>query len=86
VFGLIFGVHAFGRLYASTPGIPAERASALRTAFMATMSDKEFLADAARTQIDVSPATAAEVEAFIARVAASPPQAIERAKRAIRPE
>jgi hypothetical protein len=53
---------------------------------MATMSDKEFLADAARTQIDVSPATAAEVEAFIARVAASPPQAIERAKRAIRPE
>jgi tripartite-type tricarboxylate transporter receptor subunit TctC len=86
VFGLIFGVHALGRLYASSPGIPAERASALRAAFMATMRDKEFLADAARTQIDVSPATAAEVETFIARVAASPPQAIERAKRAIRPE
>jgi tripartite-type tricarboxylate transporter receptor subunit TctC len=82
VFGLIFGVQALGRIYGSTPSIPAERRHALRAAFTATMSDPQFLADAAKTQIDVSPATGAEVEAFMARVAASPPEVVERAKRA----
>jgi tripartite-type tricarboxylate transporter receptor subunit TctC len=82
VFGLIFGVQALGRIYGSTPSIPAERRQALRAAFTATMSDPQFLADAAKTQIDVSPATGAEVEAFMARVAASPPEVVERAKRA----
>jgi tripartite-type tricarboxylate transporter receptor subunit TctC len=82
VFGLIFGVQALGRIYGSTPSIPAERRQALRAAFTATMSDPQFLADAVKTQIDVSPATGAEVEAFMAHVAASPPEVVERAKRA----
>ena len=86
LFGLIFGVQALGRVYASTPGIPMERAVALRAAFMATMTDPQFLSDAAKTQIDVSPMTGAEIEAFIARVAAAPPDVVERAKRAIRHE
>ena len=84
VFGLIFGVQALGRFYGSTPEVPAERRNALRAAFMATMSDPQFQADAAKTQIDVSPMTGAEVEAFIAGVAASPPEVVERAKRAAR--
>ena len=43
-----------------------------------------FLADAAKTQIDIAPSTGEEVEAFIARVVASPPAVVERAKRAVR--
>ncbi len=86
VFGLIFGVQALGRIYGSAPAIPAERRDALRAAFMATMSDPQFLADAAKSQIDVNPTTGAEVEAFIARIAASSPAVVERARRATRPE
>ena len=55
VFGLIFGVQALGRIYVSPPGLPPERRDALRTAFIATMADPQFLADAAKTQIDVNP-------------------------------
>lgn len=84
VFGLIFGVQALGRIYGSTPGIPAERKNALRSAFVATMSDPQFLNDAAKSQIDVNPTTGAAVEAFIARVATSSPEVVERARRATR--
>jgi hypothetical protein len=74
VFGLIFGAQALGRIYGSTPGIPAARSNALRAAFMATMNDPQFLSDAARSQIDVNPTSGAEVEAFIARMASSSPE------------
>jgi tripartite-type tricarboxylate transporter receptor subunit TctC len=84
VFGLIFGAQALGRIYGSTPSIPAERRNALRAAFMATMSDPQFLSDAVKSQIDVNPMSGAEVEAFIARMASSSPEVVERARRATR--
>jgi tripartite-type tricarboxylate transporter receptor subunit TctC len=84
VFGLIFGVQALGRFYVSPPAMPAVRLQALRSAFMATATDPDFLADAAKMQIDIVPATGTEVETFIARVAASSPAVVERARRAIR--
>jgi hypothetical protein len=62
--------------------VPKERANALRTAFMATAKDPAFLEDAVKTQIDVSPMTGEEVEAFIARISSSSPNVIERAKQA----
>jgi tripartite-type tricarboxylate transporter receptor subunit TctC len=84
VFGLIFGTLALGRIYVSPPGVPAERAKALRTAFMATAKDAAFLDDAIKTQIDISPMTGEQVEAFIARLSAASPAMIERAKQAYR--
>jgi hypothetical protein len=84
VFGLIFGLQALGRIYGSPPGVPPARRDALREAFVATTRDPQFLAEAAKAQIDVNPATGAEVEAFIAHVAASSPEVVERAKRATR--
>jgi tripartite-type tricarboxylate transporter receptor subunit TctC len=84
VFGLIFGAQALGRIYGSAPGIPVERRNALRAAFMATMSDPQFLSDAGKSQIDINPTSGAEVEAFIARVTASSPEVVERARRATR--
>lgn len=84
VFSLIFGTQALGRPYASTPGVPIERRNALRAAFMATMQDPQFLADAERTKIDVSPMAGDEVDAFMARVNGAPSAVVERAKRAVR--
>jgi tripartite-type tricarboxylate transporter receptor subunit TctC len=85
VHGLIFGVQSLGKLYAAPPGIPVERRDALRKALAATMKDPAFLADAAKTKIDISPMSGQDVEAFIARVSAAPPAVIERAKKALAP-
>jgi tripartite-type tricarboxylate transporter receptor subunit TctC len=84
VFGLIFGIQALGRVFVSPPAMPAPRLRALREAFTATARDPDFLAEAAKMQIDVNPATGAEVESFIAAVAASSKEVIERAKAATR--
>jgi hypothetical protein len=42
VFDLIFGLQTIGRPFTAPPGIPAERAAALRSAFMAMTKDERF--------------------------------------------
>ena len=83
-YGLIFGTQALGRIFVSPPAMPAVRKAALRNALLATMKDPEFIADAIKTQIDISPMTGEEVEALIARLSSAPPAVIERTKQAFR--
>jgi tripartite-type tricarboxylate transporter receptor subunit TctC len=78
VFGLIFGSQALGRTYSAPPDVPADRIAALRKAFMDTMADKEFLADAAKTQIAIVPMEGAKVAAQWASYAASPKPIVDR--------
>jgi tripartite-type tricarboxylate transporter receptor subunit TctC len=82
VFGITFGAQALGRFYFSPPGQPAERTKALRDALMATMQDKEFLADAEKAQIDVDPMTGEETAAMVAKYTSVPPAVVARAKKA----
>ena len=48
IFRLIFARQVMGRPFLAPPGVPKDRADALRKAFMDTMKDPEFLADAAQ--------------------------------------
>jgi tripartite-type tricarboxylate transporter receptor subunit TctC len=84
VYGLIFGTQALGRIYLSPPGMPVERKSALRAALLETMKDPQFVADAVKTQIDISPMTGEETEALVARLSSASPAVIERTKDAFR--
>jgi hypothetical protein len=59
--------------------------TALRQAFMATMNDPQFLAEAKTTQVDIVPNTGEEVAELIARYSASSKDVVERAKRAFDP-
>jgi len=86
VYGLIFGTQALGRIYVSPPAMPAARKAALRSALLATMKDPQFIVDAAKTQIDISPMAGEEVEAFIARLSAAAPAVVERAKQVFKAE
>jgi tripartite-type tricarboxylate transporter receptor subunit TctC len=86
VFGLIFGTQALGRIFVSPPAMPAARKAALRKALLDTMKDPEFIADATKVQIDISPMTGEQVEAFIARLSSASPAVIERTKQAFRSE
>ena len=69
-----------GRPYLAPRGIPADRLAALRTAFDATMKDPEFLAEAAKQRLLVTPMTGAEVESFIKDLYRAPPDIVAAAK------
>ena len=53
------------RAYVTTPGVPAERVQALRRAFDATMKDPQFLAEAAKLNMDMSPSTGEEAQKYL---------------------
>jgi tripartite-type tricarboxylate transporter receptor subunit TctC len=82
---LIIGQQVFGRPYLAPPGIAGEPLKILRTAFAATMQDKEFLADAERTRIDVVPSTGEKVQQLVEQLYATPKATVERAKDLIKP-
>jgi tripartite-type tricarboxylate transporter receptor subunit TctC len=72
-----------GRAIAGPPGIPADRLKALRDGLVATMKDKDFLAEAERVGLEIDPASAEEVEQLLVRFAAYPPEVFRKAQEAI---
>jgi tripartite-type tricarboxylate transporter receptor subunit TctC len=72
-----------GRTLAGPPGIPADRLKALREALVATMRDKDFLAEAEKVGLDIDPAPAEEVEQLLIRFAAYPSEVFRKAQEAI---
>ncbi|HEY8580307.1 MAG TPA: hypothetical protein VIL72_10505 [Beijerinckiaceae bacterium] len=83
VFDVLFGSQGLGRSFVAPPGVPAERAEALRRAFDATMRDEAFLKEAEKIGLDIRPQSGAEVQAFIERVHAAPPAVAARARKAL---
>ncbi|MGE3247417.1 MAG: Bug family tripartite tricarboxylate transporter substrate binding protein [Beijerinckiaceae bacterium] len=84
LFDLVFGLQSLGRPFAAPPGIPADRAKALREAFMATLADPQLLADAKKIRLAIKATSAAEMEKEIAAVYALPKPLVDRARAAIR--
>jgi tripartite-type tricarboxylate transporter receptor subunit TctC len=68
------------RAYVTTPGTPAERVAALRRAFEATMKDPAFLAEAAKSNIDISPSSGEAAQKFSDLIANTLPAVVARAK------
>jgi tripartite-type tricarboxylate transporter receptor subunit TctC len=73
----------YGRPFFLPPNVPAERVTALRRAFDATMKDPEFLADAEHMRIDIDPLSGEEVAALVQQVAASPADTVARVRAAM---
>jgi tripartite-type tricarboxylate transporter receptor subunit TctC len=76
-----FALTDIGRPYVLPPGVPAARATAIKSAMRATFSDPAFIADArqAGLQLD-SPQNAQEVQSIIDRVYQMPAKIISRLK------
>ena len=73
LFALAFGTQKMGRPVAAPPGVPTDRAHALRQAFDATMADPEFQADAKRTAIEIDgPIPGQEVDEILKQIYATP--------------
>ncbi|HME61520.1 MAG TPA: tripartite tricarboxylate transporter substrate-binding protein [Candidatus Binatia bacterium] len=63
------GIHdtaSITRPYALPPGTPKDRVQMLRRAFRETMKDKDFLAEAVKSKLDVDPVSGEEVEKIVA--------------------
>lgn len=65
------------------PGIPKDRAAALRKAFADTLKDKALLADAEKVDIEINLVTGEQVEKMLVKFADYPKAAIDAAKKAI---
>jgi len=62
---LTFARAALGRPFIGPPDIPAERVTALRKAFDATMSDPAFVEEATRAGLEVTPTSGDVLEGFV---------------------
>lgn len=85
IFSLLMYNSSLGRPFFIGPGIPEDRVQAMQTAFMATMTDKDFLEDAQRTKLDIDPHSGAEVRDIVMGAYAFPPEVIAKARAAIQP-
>ncbi len=69
--------NTLARPFAAPPAIPQDRARALQGAFNAVVKDPDFLADAAKMRVDVSPLDGDEVLARVDRLANASPDVLD---------
>ena len=73
---LVETLSEMGRLTAAPPGMPRNVLDAERRAYDAAVKDPEFLAEAKKLQLPVSPASGEAVEAKIMQALAQPPETV----------
>jgi tripartite-type tricarboxylate transporter receptor subunit TctC len=81
---LIFARQVMGRPFFAPPGVPAERVAALRKAFMDTMADKDFLADAAKARLEIAPIAGDKVQELVSELYATPADVARQAAAALK--
>jgi tripartite-type tricarboxylate transporter receptor subunit TctC len=79
ILRLIFARQVMGRPFLAPPGIPADRADALRQAFMATMTDPAFVAEAERAQLEVNPVAGEDLQKLVAEIYRTPQEVTQKA-------
>jgi tripartite-type tricarboxylate transporter receptor subunit TctC len=79
ILTLIFARQVMGRPFLAPPGVPADRADALRAAFMATMTDPAFVAEAEKAQLEVNPVAGEELQKLVAEIYRTPPEVAKKA-------
>jgi hypothetical protein len=85
VVELVISQQVFQRSYIAPPGIPAEQLATLRSAFDATMRDRQFLDEAEKLRIEISALPGDKVQELVQKLHGTPKDIVERARQAIRP-
>lgn len=74
---------ALGRSLAATPGIPADRAAALRAAFEKGVRDPGILAEAKKMKLELDPQSGAELEATVKEILETPNDVVDLVKKVV---
>jgi tripartite-type tricarboxylate transporter receptor subunit TctC len=86
IMRLLFARQVMGRPFLAPPDLPPDRLAALRKAFMDTMRDKEFLADAERGKLEITPVSGEGIQKLVAEVYATPAAVTKRATELLKVE
>jgi tripartite-type tricarboxylate transporter receptor subunit TctC len=78
---VVLASNIFGRPYVTPSGTPPEQVKILREAFAKTMSDREFLAEAKRRNLEIKPTPGEKLEKLAKEIVVQPPEVIERMKK-----
>jgi tripartite-type tricarboxylate transporter receptor subunit TctC len=73
--------YRLSRPFAAPPGLPGDRAKALQAAFLAVHQDPDYLDEAQRLKVDVSPIGGEEVLRAIDGIAGAPPDLLDYMKK-----
>jgi tripartite-type tricarboxylate transporter receptor subunit TctC len=79
ILKLIFARQTMGRPFLAPPAVPQDRVETLRKAFMDTMNDKDFLADAEKAQLEITPVSGDKVQALVQEIYQTPPEIAKKA-------
>jgi len=82
VLRAVMNASEIGTAYFTSPGVPADRVTALRRAFDATMKDPEFLADAAKLKLGINPITGEELQKLVGEVSGLSPDMVAKVRTA----
>ena len=80
-FALLMAPEEIGRPFIMSSEVPPMRLASMRDAFQKTMADAEFLADAKRQRLTVTPMSAAQVDSRLMQVYKSQPEVVAEARR-----
>ena len=80
---ILVAPQVFARPFAAPPGIPADRAAALRAAFDRTVRDPAFIEEAEKLALEPDLVGHAQLEGVLSRIYAAPKPLLERAKAAL---
>jgi tripartite-type tricarboxylate transporter receptor subunit TctC len=72
ILKLIFARQVIAWPYLAPPGVPKERAEALRKAFADTMRDKDFLAEADKAGLEIRPVAGEDIQKLIEDIYQTP--------------
>ena len=78
IFKLIFARQVLGRPFLAPPGIPADRVAALRKAFMDTMQDKEFLAEADKLKLEITAVSGEQLQKIVQEAYDTPQDVVKK--------
>ena len=84
ILRLIFARQVMGRPFVAPPNVPPARAEALRKAFMDTMQDKDFLADAEKAQMEITPVPGEEIQKLVTTIYGASPEIAKKASAMLR--
>jgi tripartite-type tricarboxylate transporter receptor subunit TctC len=77
------GIHDaadIARPFVMPPGTPKDRVQIMRAAFMSTLKDPAFIAEAEKAKLDIDPITGAELEKIVAGIYKTSPEILAKLK------
>jgi tripartite-type tricarboxylate transporter receptor subunit TctC len=84
VFDFVGRVASLARPVATNADVPKERVAALRRAFDMTMKDPQFLSEAQRQLMEISPMPGEALQQLVTDIVNAPPTVIEQIRQAVR--